>query len=327
MFRDKPSASAYDRIAEAVSDIGDRIAHLEEQVAERVNPTPSAATRAKDAVARHLPMMQPSRRSYVPGFLSNLSMPSMPDTSGALHDIKHQLAELRHSVSDVSLPRLPALRRRHQVRGRLDYMRDNPSVSMLVVAGGALVAVGAAYYLTKKLAEHTEEPDYQVVRQDGDIEIRDYDAMVVAETVKTGYHEKALRSGFDTLYNYIRAQNRSGKKIAMTTPVLQQLSESEGRTKGWAVRFVMPKKFSASTLPKPVNEDVAIKEFPARRVVAIRFPGTFTASLASKKLMTLYNYLSDENLSQKGDPEYAFYNPPWTPGFMRRNEILIEIER
>ena len=43
--------------------------------------------------------------------------------------------------------------------------------------------------------------------------------------------------------------------------------------------------------------------------------------------MTLYNYLADENLVQKGDPEYAFYNPPWTPGFMRRNEIWIEIER
>jgi len=89
----------------------------------------------------------------------------------------------------------------------------------------------------------------------------------------------------------------------------------------------MPKKYTKASLPTPNSNDIAIREIPAKRLVAIRFNGNFTASLASKKLMALYNYVSDENLKQKGDPIYAFYNAPWTPGFMRRNEILIEVER
>ena len=113
----------------------------------------------------------------------------------------------------------------------------------------------------------------------------------------------------------------------MTVPVLQQLSEGNGRAKGWAIRLVRPKKYTTATLPKPGTDDVSLSEVPARRLVAIRFDGVFNASLASKKLMTLYNYVSDQNLKQKGDPIYAFYNPPWTPGFMRRNEILLEVER
>ncbi len=85
---------------------------------------------------------------------------------------------------------------------------------------------------------------------------------MIAETVKTGYHEKARRRGFESLYDYISANNRSGKKIAMTVPVLQQLSEGEGRTKGWAIRFVMPKKYTKASLPTPNSNDVTIQEVP-----------------------------------------------------------------
>ena len=131
-----------------------------------------------------------------------------------------------------------------------------------------MVVAGAAYFVAKKVSEHTEEPDYDVVRQDGDIEIRDYDGMVVAETVKSGYHEKARRIGFETLADYIFANNRSGKKIPMTAPVLQQLSEAEGRTRGWAIRFVMPKRFTKAALPAArASSDVKLKEVPAKRVV------------------------------------------------------------
>ncbi|MEF2074559.1 SOUL family heme-binding protein [Consotaella aegiceratis] len=339
MFREKPSASAYDRIVEAINDIGERISDIEEQVAERIHPTPSRTERIRDAVSRNLPALPGThrRRSYLPEAVSSITgfaAPALASAKASLSSLRQSLPDMPHSVSEardqlpeVHLPRWPALRRNAELRSRTDYLRDHSGLSTVLIAGGAIAAVGVAYYVTKKLADYTEEPDYEVVRQDGDVEIRDYDAMVLAETVKSGYHEKARRSGFETLYNYIRAQNRGGKKIAMTAPVLQQLAESDGRTKGWGIRFVMPKKYTASTLPAPASEDVEIKEVPARRVVAITFPGNFTASLASKKLMTLYNYLADENLVQKGDPEYAFYNPPWTPGFMRRNEIWIEIER
>ncbi|WP_102957996.1 SOUL family heme-binding protein [Mangrovicella endophytica] len=340
MFRDNPSA--YDRLAQAMSDISDRISDLETQVVDRFNPRPSGLERARRALVDHLPSMPGSSRStasrYLPEFLTGLTLPSADDARDSLRALRQYARRgasyARDSADDATsylpdlrLPRLASFRRGREAQRGLDFLRERPNLTGALIVGGAVIAVGTAFYVTKKIADHSEEPDYDVVRDDGEIQVRDYDAMIVAETVKSGYHEKARRSGFETLYDYVSARNRSGKKIPMTVPVLQQLAESDGRTKGWAVRFVMPKKYTTTSLPQPASSDVELKEMPAKRVVAIRFSGTFNASLASKKLMALYNYLSDQNLVQKGDPQYAFYNPPWTPGFMRRNEILIEVER
>ncbi|NDV86897.1 heme-binding protein [Aurantimonas aggregata] len=338
MFRDKPST--YDRLADTLSGIGDRLAELEEQAVERFNPAPSRAERIRRSISRNMPFHhEPTGVArYLPDFMTAWSMPStndarrhmlsLRDSAGeGVDDARGYFADARRHLPDIRLPRFASFRRGMETERGLDYLRNRPELTALLVVGGAVAVVGTAYYVTKKVQDHAEEPDYDVVREDGTIEIRDYDAMVVAETIKSGYHEKARRAGFETLADYIFARNREGKKIKMTTPVLQQLAEGDGRTKGWAVRFVMPKKHTLASLPKPADSDVTLKDMPARRMAAIRFSGNFSATLASKQLMNLYNYLADNNLKQKGDPQYAFYNPPWTPGFMKRNEILIEIER
>ncbi|MBO0662637.1 heme-binding protein [Jiella sp. MQZ9-1] len=339
MFRDRPST--YEQVANALGALSERIGELEGEVAERLNPTPSAGERARRAIGRVVPGLtaEPAGLSrYIPNLSdywpdhpkrdAQRQLRALRETGESLaHGAEDYLGSARQSLADWTSPALSTLRNRLPARHRPQPTRDNPDLTALLVIGGAVAAVGAAYYVTKKVQEHAEEPDYDVVRSDGAVEIRDYDAMIVAETVKSGYHEKARRIGFMTLADYIFAKNRPGKKIKMTTPVLQQLADGEGRSKGWAVRFVMPKKFTLASLPEPGTTDIALKDVAARRVAVIRFPGNFTATLASKHLMTLYNYLADNNLKQKGDPEYAFYNPPWTPGFMKRNEILIEIER
>jgi hypothetical protein len=339
MFRDK--SEAYDRVVDAIGDIGAKIAELEHQVADRF--TPSTTERVRRAVTRNLPGYSPSSR-YIPDFLTGWSVPSADDARATYRSLRNQLPDVRSSLSDLRdslpawsslsnrlpdarLPRSRSFKRGMEAQRGLDLLRSRPGLWTVLIGGGVLALAGAAYFVTKKVAEHTEEPDYDTVRSDGEIEVRDYDAMIVAETIKSGYHEKARRIGFETLADYIFAHNRDGKKIPMTAPVLQQLSENEGQTKGWAIRFVMPKKHTVATLPAPASDDVKLKEISSKRVVAIRFNGNFSATLASKKLMHLYNYIADENLTQKGDPEYAFYNPPWTPGFLKRNEILIEIER
>ncbi|MEX6505726.1 heme-binding protein [Jiella sp. M17.18] len=357
MFREKPTA--YDRVHDAIASLGERIGELEEQVVERFDPTPSRSERVRRAVGRYIPGYheEPTGLSrYVPDIGSywpksadaeaRRQVRALRASAGDLRDRASELGRsagrsaeeaggylggylegVRDHLPELRLPRRKSFKGGMKTQRGIDRLRDNPETTALLVIGGVVVIAGAAWFVTKKLQEHAEEPDYDVVRDDGDIQIRDYDAMLVAETIKSGYHEKARRVGFETLADYIFAKNRSGKKIHMTTPVLQQLAEGDGRTKGWAIRFVMPKKFTKATLPEPASHDVAIKDVPARRMAAIRFNGNFNATLASKHLMSLYNYLADSNLKQKGDPEYAFYNPPWTPGFMKRNEILIEIER
>ena len=335
MFRDKPTA--YDRLSDALSDIGERLAEIEERAVETVRPRPTRTERLRRSFDRANPFhSEPTGLArYLPDFATGWSLPSTDEArrharslrdsaEHGAHDARGYFDDARNYLTSVRLPR--SIRRSGPERV-LDSLRARPELTGLLVVGGAIAVVGAAYFVTKKVQEHTEEPDYDVVRDDGEIQIRDYDGMVVAETVKSGYHEKARRSGFETLYDYIAAKSRSGKKIAMTSPVLQQLAEGDGHTKGWAVRFIMPKKYTRASLPEPTNTGVTLKEVPARRMVSISFSGNFNATLASKQLMKLYNYLADNNLTQKGDPEYAFYNPPWTPGFMKRNEILIEIMR
>jgi len=338
MFRDKPSA--YDRLTDAIGDIGTRLSDLETQLVERIHPRPSRAERLRRLVQHEVNRLnlhaEGGASRYLPSFLGGISFPTAGDLRARWHDAEGSVRDGAKDLRD-SLPATssfwPSLSTRASFSGGRGYQRskdflgERPNLTTALLVGGAVIAVGAAFYASRKIADHAEEPDYDVVRKDGDIEIRDYDAVVVAETVKTGYHEKARRRGFETLYDYIAANNRSGKKIAMTVPVLQQLSESAGRTKGWAIRFVMPKKYTKASLPTPNASDVTLHDVPARRLVSVRFNGAFSASLASKKLMSLYNYVADENLKQKGDPIYAFYNAPWTPGFMRRNEILIEVER
>ena len=239
MFRDK--STALSRVSDALSDIGERIADLEEKVAERISPTPSLPERARRSLVRHLPGHQEGAWRYVPDFARGWTAPTVDDArsaygsayasaAGSLGDLRSSLshwahslpslrgaaAEARSRLPDPRVPRFGSFRRGMQAQRGVDRLRDNDALTTALIAGGALLAIGGALYLTKKIADHSEEPDYDVVRRDGDIEVRDYDAMIVAETVKSGYHEKARKDGFNTLADYISANNRSGKKIAMT---------------------------------------------------------------------------------------------------------------
>ena len=113
---------------------------------------------------------------------------------------------------------------------------------------------------------------------------------------------------------------QSGEKIAMTEPVTQQ-----GNENGWRVRFVMPSSYAMDTLPKPNNPQVTLQEIPAKRYAAIRFSGMSREASLKHHSDALNDYMKAHNLTPLSPPIYAFYNPPWTLPFLRRNEVLIEI--
>ncbi|WP_114520653.1 heme-binding protein [Altererythrobacter sp. ZODW24] len=210
-------------------------------------------------------------------------------------------------------------------------------IKSIVLLAAGVAAVGAV--AVRAATSDIEQPDYRVVSSEGDFEIREYEPMIVAQATVVGERRKAMNDGFRIIADYIFGNNLSSQEVAMTAPVTQQASEKiamtspvtqqasgTGTENSWQVRFVMPSEYTMDTLPKPKNMAVTLLEVPAKRVAAIRYSGNAQQSDVDKHREKLMAFLSAEKLTAANDPTYAFYDAPWTPGFMRRNEVMVEIE-
>lgn len=185
------------------------------------------------------------------------------------------------------------------------------------------------------LASDVEQASYRVLFNEQSIEWREYTPVIVAETTVSGPREESIREGFSRLADYIFGKNRAQEKIAMTAPVMQQQSETitmtapvlqEKNATGWHVQFIMPSHYTLDTLPKPLSKDVQLHPLGKRYVAAISFSGTATDALLEENTEALYDHVRKHHLTPTGEPMYAFYNPPWTLPFLRRNEVLIPIQ-
>lgn len=195
-----------------------------------------------------------------------------------------------------------------------------------------VLALGAG--LAGPVMSNVEQPAYRVIEQQGDIELRDYPPMIVAETDVAGSRKTAINAGFRTIADYIFGDNLAAQKVAMTAPVIQQAGEKIAMTApvtqqasgdSWRVRFIMPAQYTLATLPRPKNPAVVLREIPGRRYAVIRFSGLAGEDNLHRHTDTLRAFLKGRQMDAVGEPSYAFYNPPWTLPFMRRNEVLIEV--
>lgn len=203
--------------------------------------------------------------------------------------------------------------------------RNNPALLLLA----PLLAVATPL-------QAVEEAGYRVVEQDGDFEIRDYDAAIVAEVVVDEAFEDAGGRAFRALFKYIGGDNRGQQEIAMTAPVSQQKSSTKiamtapvsqrQAAEGWAVSFMMPSSFTMETTPAPLDSQVEIREIPAHRAASLRYSGTWSEKRYAEHLDKLRNWLETKGLETAGEAVWARYNAPFTPWFMRRNEILIPLQ-
>ena len=160
-----------------------------------------------------------------------------------------------------------------------------------------------------------ETPDYKTVEQDGKFEVRDYPAMSVART--------AMGEGdFMRLFRYISGGNESEQKIAMTAPVLVQ---HQGEDKGMS--FVVPREVAATKVPAPKADDVSVEQMPAARFAVFTYSGRRTDKNEGEALSKLRAWMEKKNLRPEGESVFAYYDPPWTLPFMRRNEVMLRIER
>lgn len=221
-----------------------------------------------------------------------------------------------------------------------------------------LLVVGILVFVY--VVQDVETPNYAVVETDRHFEIRDYPTLIVAEVKRSGARREALSTGFRPLARYIFAKERGGDTIAMTAPVIQQaegarreaqpiamtapvlqqslpstsstteVSGSEKRSgleeEAWVIGFIMPSASSIEQLPVPAGDEVRLSEIPARRLAAIRFSGSTPDAVLFERERELRAWLNERGLGGSGAAIFAYYNDPFTPGFLRRNEVLLEID-
>lgn len=164
-----------------------------------------------------------------------------------------------------------------------------------------------------------EQPAYTSIRHEGDFELRHYEPLIVAVST-----EDDLRgsSGFGNIFDYIQGNNAKRQKIAMTVPVINEMTEDAMTT-----AFVMPKAYDLSTLPQPQSRRLTLHEKPSRTVAAVRFSGNVNARIIAAQAEKLQAWIAQLGYFPVGPIELARYNPPFIPGFLKRNEVWLEVQQ
>jgi hypothetical protein len=170
----------------------------------------------------------------------------------------------------------------------------------------------------------TEQQPYEVLEKYPDFELRRYPDHLVAETEVGGPFEVAGNVAFPRLARYIGGHNRSSRKLAMTAPVVQ---EQDPQSRRYVVGFVMPADVSAEDLPDPVDSKVRTRLVSTEIAAALRFSGRWSRGSFEKRTAQLTAALDTACLVVAGDPRFARFDPPWTPWFLRRNEVVVPVVR
>ena len=180
-----------------------------------------------------------------------------------------------------------------------------------------------------------EEPEYQVVRELVDIEVRQYAAYTVAEVVVVGPADEAGNQAFPILAGYIFGKNKGERKLAMTAPVTQsavpvklEMTAPVTQTavdSGFRVQFMLPKGVTVASAPEPEDARVQLREVSPSLVAVIRYSGFWSTSNYNEHLAKLQAALRAADLAWTGEAVYSRYNAPFTPWFMRRNEIWLHL--
>lgn len=168
----------------------------------------------------------------------------------------------------------------------------------------------------------TEQQPYEVVRTYPDFEVRRYPTHLVAEVEVGGPFEVAGNLAFPRLARYIGGHNRPGSKVAMTAPVVQE-QDPDGHQ--YVVGFVMPSSLDEEHLPEPADPRVRTRAVPEQTAAALRFSGRWLARSFEKQARRLLAAVAAAGLEVAGPVRYARFDPPWTPWFLRRNEVVVPV--
>jgi len=171
----------------------------------------------------------------------------------------------------------------------------------------------------------TDTIPYEITGKAGEIEFRKYPDMILATVDSPGDN-----TGFNLLFAYIRGQNSASNTISMTSPVItsQKIAMTAPVVSdAKSMSFVMPPGKNPDDIPEPQDSRVQISTLPGREVAVIRFSGYARPDEVAAAEEKLQEGLRQAGIESIGGPFLMRYNPPWTPGFLRRNEVGVEIRR
>ena len=189
--------------------------------------------------------------------------------------------------------------------------------STLIVSALVVMSVALSIWGCKASRSGYESAPYSAVLTDGHCELRDYLELTIVETPmpQEGGGEN---TGFGKLFRYITGNNKNRESIAMTTPVFISRDLH-------TMAFVLPAKSSGEHVPVPLDSLVNIKKIPAGRFAVLRFSGSASAAKESECLALLRSWIANKGLTADGLPIYGFFDPPWTPSILRRNEVMLRL--
>ena len=187
----------------------------------------------------------------------------------------------------------------------------------------AAIFLGVLGYVGWKTTARSayESAEYMVLESDGSFEVREYPDLMLATTVAK-FQSQGNDGSFGRLFRYISGGNQSNSKVAMTTPVFM---EPESRNSNGWMGFVIPKKTVAQSIPNPTSESVRIQKRKGGRFAVYRFAGRLSSETQELAENKLRNWIESNAMNGSISAEFAGYDPPWTPGPLRRNEILIRL--
>ena len=198
------------------------------------------------------------------------------------------------------------------------------SVKKMIYVCLAVFAAAAAYFAWKMTARSSyESAQYTVLSSEGPFEAREYPDLMLAST-DMQFQTRGEDGSFMRLFRYISGANVGEQKVAMTTPVFMQ-REREGEGEEGRMGFVMPQAITEDGIPQPSNGEVKIHKRPGGRFAVITFAGRLDRDSFTKRERELRRWMDEKGLVGEKDAELAGYDPPWTPGPLRRNEILVRL--
>jgi hypothetical protein len=170
----------------------------------------------------------------------------------------------------------------------------------------------------------TERQRFEVKQSFDGFELRQYEPCSIAEVTVNDSYSSASTAAFRPLFSYISQGNSQSQSIAMTAPVIASTAESLD-SHHWRVAFVMPAGMKVEDLPLPSETTVSLREMPSEKCVALSFRGRATQSLSEKKERELRELAAAHAIALSSETRICRFDPPFKPGFMMYNEIVIPV--